>query len=150
MPNYYGQYFPQSYPQNYGYQPQANQQIQQPQIQNGGFLTAPSEEYALNYPVGMGNCVTFKVEGKPIVIEKSMGFSQLESPKVERYRLMKEDSLQPTETALKEEFDVKSLIDRIDKANDEIEAIWDEIGNFKNAKDKKTKRDRDGDDRYDE
>lgn len=150
MPNYYGQYFPQSYPQNYGYQPQSNQQMQQPQIQNGGFLTAPSEEYAVNYPVGMGNCVTFKVEGKPIVIEKSMGFSQLESPKVERYRLMKEDSLQPSETSPKEEIDIRSLIDRIDKANDEIEAIWGEIDNFKNVKDKKTKRDRDGDDRDDE
>lgn len=101
---------------------------QQTQFQNGGFMIAPTEEYALNYPVGMGNCVTFKIEGKPIVIEKAMGFSQLESPKIERYRLIKEDA---PEQEKKEEVDFSSI-------NDEIKALWAEINAMKdNAKSKK-------------
>jgi hypothetical protein len=88
-------------------------------------MIAPTEEFAFNYPVGMGNCVTFKVEGKPIVIEKSMGFSQLESPRIERYRLIKED-----QEPQKEETD-------LDRINVEIKAIWDEINSIKHDKPKK-------------
>lgn len=164
MQNYYGPMYPNNGYQMNGYpamnanpqmqqaqQIQPTQQIQQTQqMQNGGFLAAPNEDYVLNYPVAPGNCLTFKIEGKPIVMEKSMGFSQLESPKVERYRLMKEEASQPMETEPKDKVDIKSLIDNINKANDEIEAIWVEIDRLKNVKDKKTKRDRDGDDRYDE
>ena len=127
MPNY-GQFFPNGY--QYGGYPAMNQQVQtmqQPQIQNGGFLSAPNEDYVLNYPIGLGNCLTFKIEGKPIVIEKSMGFSQLESPKIERYKLMKEDVIKTTETVQNDGDDIKSIIESIDKANDEIEAIWGEI-----------------------
>ena len=86
-PYSYQQYYPQNYQQNY----QQQAQPQQPQIQNGGFLPAPNENYVNSYPVGAGNCITFKIEGKPIVIEKSMGFSQLESPKIKRYRLVEEE-----------------------------------------------------------
>lgn len=158
MQNYYGPMYPNNGYQMNGYpamnanqQMQQTQQIQQTQqMQNGGFLAAPNEDYVLNYPVAPGNCLTFKIEGKPIVMEKSMGFSQLESPKVERYRLMKEEASQPVETAPKDEIDIESVIDTINKANDEIEAIWEEIDRLKNVKDKKTKRDRDGDDRDDE
>lgn len=158
MQNYYGPMYPSNGYQMNGYpamnanqQMQQTQQIQQTQqMQNGGFLAAPNEDYVLNYPVAPGNCLTFKIEGKPIVMEKSMGFSQLESPKVERYRLMKEEAAQPIKTDPKDEVDIKSVIDNINKANDEIEAIWAEIDRLNNVKDKKTKRDRDGDDRDDE
>lgn len=156
MPNY-GQFFPNGYQYN-GYpamnpqvQPTQQPQMQTPQIQNGGFLSAPNEDYVLNYPVGPGNCLTFKIEGKPIVIEKSMGFSQLESPKIERYKLIKEDISQTAETGQDDGIDIKSIVESIDKTNDEIETIWAEIDRLKNVKEKKPiKRDRDGDDRYDE
>lgn len=62
-----------------------------PQIQNSGFIMVRSEDEAYRYPVAPGNCVTFKVEGEPIVIEKAMSFSQLDSPKIDRYRLVRED-----------------------------------------------------------
>lgn len=61
------------------------------QMQNGGFVTVANENMAYSYPVAHGTCMTFKVEGQPIVIEKSMGFSQFESPKIDRYRLVKEE-----------------------------------------------------------
>lgn len=87
---YYNQY-QQFYPsQNTQYQNQMNVP-QQNQIQNGGFLSVPSEDIVKTYPVAPGNCVTFKIEGQNIVMEKSMGFSQFEAPRIDRYRLVKED-----------------------------------------------------------
>ena len=102
---------------------QPTQQIQQQQIQNSGFLSVPNEDIAMNYPVAPGNCVTFKIEGKPIVMEKSMGFSQLESPKIERYRLVKEE-LPVTNQETKREDPVKNY-------DGEIKEIWDQIEDFK-------------------
>jgi hypothetical protein len=85
----------QQQPQNYQQQNMAQNMPQnQPQIQNGGFMQIPTEEMARSYPVAPGNCVTFKIEGKPIVMEKSMGFSQLEAPRIDRYRLVREEDTQ--------------------------------------------------------
>lgn len=83
-------------PQFYQPQPMQNQQMQ---IQNGGFMVVPSEDMARTYPVAPGNCVTFKIEGKPIVMEKSMGFSQLEAPRIDRYRLVREEDMPKEATA---------------------------------------------------
>ena len=101
------------------YQPQY-QQTQQ--IQNGGFMSAPNEAFVFNYPVALGNCVTFKIEGQPIVMEKSRGFSQFESPKIDRYRLIKEDS---------EETIIENPLDGI---RDEIKTIWTAIEDLKSVK----------------
>ena len=123
------------YPQ-YGYQPQQpqipqqmpqqmSQMPQQPvqQIQNGGFLTAPNEEYVRTYPVALGNCVTFKIEGKPYVMEKSMGFSQLDSPKIEKYRLVKEEPEEPSNLPEDDRNDSKAINDTLEGLISEIEAI---------------------------
>lgn len=99
----------QQYGQNYpaGYQPapqpiptappvpttQPIQSVQpmQPQIQNGGFISVRGIEEAQRYPVAPGNAVTFKIEGLPIVCEKSQGFSQLEAPRFDVFDLVKRD-----------------------------------------------------------
>lgn len=83
----------QSYPQMQ--QPQVQQQPQQ--IQNGGFVSVRNEMEARNYPVAPGNSVTFKDENAPFVYTKTMGFSQLDLPKFDRYRLVKEE-VQETQT----------------------------------------------------
>lgn len=72
-------------------QPQQNSQMQPVQIQNGGFIPAPNEMYARNYPVAPGNSVTFKDESAPYVYTKTMGYNQLETPRFEKYRLVKEE-----------------------------------------------------------
>lgn len=148
MPNFYSPYqYPQQYPQQpsqqypqqypqYGYQQPVQQPVQQQvqptqQMQNGGFLSAPNEDFVRNYPVGLGNCVTFKIEGKPIVMEKSMGFSQLESPKLERYRLVKEEADTPSNLPEKEDSDNKAMNDAIDGVISEIEAIKEDIKTIK-------------------
>lgn len=123
MPNYYN-----SYVQPYIPQTQQNYQ----QIQNGGFVLIPNEETANSYPVAPGNCVTFKVEGKPIVIEKSMGFSQLETPKVKRFKLVEDSEESKAECA--HDKDIESL-------KSDIKKMWGEINAIKN---RKTRPDKNG------
>lgn len=84
----YGSYFPT------GYQPYQMPQIQQQpqQIQNGGYMTVRSEDEARNYPIALGNSMTFFNEREPYCYKKTMGFSPLDRPTFERYRIIKEES----------------------------------------------------------
>ena len=120
-PNY--NYYPQ------GYMPQAQQPMQ---IQNSTFINAPNEAYAYNYPVARGNCVSFKIEGQPIVIEKSMGFSNFENPKIERFRLIKEEVAQEPVQNGAESFQNNQPINLSDYAlKSELDALRSEIEAFK-------------------
>ena len=130
---YYPPYYQPMQNQVYQQNPQAFQQNyqSQQQMQNGGFMLVANEDIARSYPVAPGNCVTFKIEGKPIVMEKSMGFSQLEPPRVEKYRLVREEDAQneqnlpqnaPKDSSMNNEAldDVKGQIKGI---NEQIEDI---------------------------
>lgn len=79
---------------NYQYYYQQPQQ----QIQNGGLVSVRSINEARNYPVAPGNSVTFKDENSPYIYTKTMGFSQLDRPIFEAFRLIKEDFTTETET----------------------------------------------------
>lgn len=99
-PNYYQPMYPQIQP-TYQQQPQMQapqtqpvQQPVQPQIQNGGFISVRSEQEARNYPIAPGNSVTFLDENAPYCYTKTMGFSQLDRPRFEKYRLVKEEEAQ--------------------------------------------------------
>ena len=95
QPNY--NYQQQAYPQaqmQMAAQNQQQAQMQQPQIQNGGFIQVHNEDEARNYPIAPGNSVTFKDENAPYVYTKTMGFSQLDRPIFEKYRLVKEEDIQ--------------------------------------------------------
>lgn len=91
QPNYQQQTYPQTQMQM-----TAQNQQTQPQIQNGGFIQVHDENEARNYPIAPGNSVTFKDENAPYVYTKTMGFSQLDRPIFEKYRLVKEDDM-PTQ-----------------------------------------------------
>lgn len=143
MPNYYNPYFqqPQMNYQQSNYQPQ---QIQ-PQIQNNGFISVPSEEVARNYPVAPGNSVTFKNENAPYVYTKTMGFSQLDRPSFEKYKLVKED--------VEEVVDNPNLIDelknRMNELNDELDELRSELNAIKKNMEQpttSTRRKKDSDD----
>lgn len=112
----YGGYAQQNYYQQTPQQPS----MMQSQSQTS-FVSIPNEDMVHTYPVGPGNCVTFKVEGKPIMIEKSMGFSQFDSPKIKRYRIVEEESL-PVKTDSQED---KSTITYVKKS--EFDEIIDSI-----------------------
>lgn len=141
---FYPQYFQPNFQQNQAYQQpnqpnyqqnqpnyQQNFQQNQQQIQNGGFMLVPSEDMARTYPVAPGNCVTFKIEGKPIVMEKSMGFSQLEAPRIDRYRLVREEDApneqnlpqnEPKSSAMENET-IEELKGQIKALNEELEDV---------------------------
>lgn len=135
MPNVFNPY------QMYSYYPQVQQQPQMqpqpqvqpvPQIQNGGFVSVRSENEVFNYPVEPGRCVTFKIEGQPIVMEKSMGFSQLEAPHVERYRLVKEEPVKKVpDVSRNEVLDLDPINNALDSLKGEIKDIWSEINAIK-------------------
>lgn len=133
MIDLYGRWHP-DYPGQQMMQDPMVKQVQaqpQQQTQSGGFMPAPNEAYALNYPIAPGNSMTFKIEGKPIVIEKSMGFSQLESPKIDRYRLVKEEVAEGSNLTKDEPLDLEPINSTLDDLKGQIEQIWGEIDGLK-------------------
>lgn len=127
--NYYPQFYQPLYQQPVIQRP-AEQTGSVQQIQNGGFVNVRSEAEAKNYPVANGLSVTFKDENAPFIYTKTMGFSQLDSPIFEKYRLVKEEpTVENAETTDKPiEDDIKSEIDAI-KAD--TSKIWAEINALK-------------------
>lgn len=92
---------------------------QQPQqIQNGGLVSVRNITEARNYPVAAGNSVTFKDENSPYIYTKTMGFSQLDRPIFEVFRLVKEDVASEVEVKpdYRQEIDeLKAEVERIRK-----------------------------------
>lgn len=113
--NYYPQYYPQMQ------MPQAQAQPQQTQ-QASGFVSVRSEEEARNYPVAYGNSVTFKDETSPYIYTKTMGFSQLDRPIFDKYKLVKEQTEEtvPTQKTDPKMADLESEIGRIWQAIDDL------------------------------
>lgn len=131
-PNFYPQQ--QFYPNQQQTYFQSQPQMQMPQQQTpqtNGLIGIPSEADARNYPVALGNSVTFKDESAPYIYTKTMGFSQLEPPRFEKYRLIKEDA---------ETVEPEKKVDYAEKA--ELEAVKTELKTVKAdlAKLKKVKR----------
>lgn len=110
----YNNFYPPYYQQQY---PQTSQQIQ-----NGGFVSVRSEEEARNYPVAIGNSVTFHDETSAHVYTKTMGCSQFDRPVFKKYKLVEEQ----TEEQMQPE-DINSV-------KTDIKKLWSEINALKNRK----------------
>lgn len=116
----YNPYYPLN---NYPYYPQyqtaltpqeTTPQPIQPTIQNGGFISVPNIDVARRYPVALGNSVTFKDENAPYVYTKTQGFSQLETPRFDVYRLVKEETAtEPTNTSQNNDFALKTELNAV-------------------------------------
>lgn len=132
-------FFPQFNPFNSGFNSQI-QQYQQPVMQQQPqILRVQSEEQARQYPVSVGNSVTFIDENKPYCYTKSMGFSQLEPPIFEKYKLVKEEPTESNEnapnlsassgsidlSAYATKAEIAALNERYDKLNAELEKLRD-------------------------
>ena len=111
----------------YQQNPYQAQQFQQMPQQTGAFIQVPTEQDAYNWAVAPGNCFTFKIQNKPLVIEKSMGFSNLESPKIDRYKLVKEEVTQEEMGTPKSDYVARSDFDKaiaiISQLRSELDAI---------------------------
>ena len=130
--NPYQQYQPnfQQQMQNQSNYQQSQQPIQNQQIQNGGFVSVHNENEARNYPIAPGNSVTFKDENAPYVYTKTQGFSQLDRPVFEKYRLVKEEEYQPQQVAQSAPTSAENTeqANNIDYAlKSDLRALWDEI-----------------------
>ena len=124
----YNQYFPQynpCYAAQYQTQPQqvvTAPNLQPQQNQNGGIIISISgEAEARSYPVGLGNSITFKDENAPYIYTKTMGFSQLDRPVFEKYRLVKEDT--PVEEPQANNLSYDDIRDQIEMIKSDIEDI---------------------------
>ena len=67
------------------------QQMNVAPTQNSSMMIATEEE-VMKYPIAPGNTIPFKISGQPLIIEKSMGLSQFDSPKYKRFRVIEEGS----------------------------------------------------------
>ena len=109
--------------QNY-YNPYYQQPVQQ--TQNNGFISVRNEVEARNYPVAPGNSITFKDETSPYVYTKTMGFSQLDRPIFEKFKLVKEDVADNVETpnsTFNSTEKINELRDELDELKGELDAI---------------------------
>lgn len=136
-------------PQNfYGYQ-QAPQQNVVPQ---SSYVGVQSEQEARSYPVAPGNCVTFRDESAPYIYTKVMGYSPLDRPVFEKYRLVKEgeaNATESSETASKEkeiDLSIYATKDEIKPITEQITAILKDISTLKEKTKKKVIREVEVDD----
>ena len=83
----------------------------------------------MNYPVAPGNSVTFKNESQPYIYTKTLGFSQLDQPLFEVFKLVKEEQNFEKEE-IKEEVPIIEYlsIDEAETMKTEIENLKTEIG----------------------
>ena len=88
------------------YNPYFNQQFNQPQNDQVGIISVKNEMEARSYPVAPGNSIMFKDEGLPYIYTKTMGFSQLDSPVFEKFRLIKDEPEGSTEPAMKSDLEI--------------------------------------------
>jgi len=135
--------FPQQFPQFQQYsnqQPQQSQQTQQtqnaPLFQNA-LVSIPNEAEARNYPVGYGQSVSFRDENAPYLYTKTMGVSQLEPPKFEKYRIVKEEGSAPQEEASKEkamDLSIYAEKSEIEALRGDFKALKEEVAKLKKKK----------------
>lgn len=92
------------------------------QTQNNNFVSVRSEQEARNYPVAYGNSVTFKDETSPYVYTKTMGFSQLDRPVFEKYKLIKESTEEPVE---------EKEYSKPNDLQEQIDLLWKEVNYLK-------------------
>lgn len=134
-PNYNPMYYQQQL-QNMQQMNNSQQNIQSsPQIQNGGFVMVKDINEAMNYPVAPGNSVTFKNENLPYIYTKTLGFSQLDNPIFEKFRLVKEENEQ-IEPIIERENDNVPFVEYVtkeeaDNLRTEINVLKEEINFLK-------------------
>lgn len=114
------------------------QQLQQMQAQqqgavNNSLVNVRSEAEARNYPVAPGNSVTFKDENAAYIYTKTMGFSQLDRPVFEKFKLVREAETAQNDVLAQEPNTLSTETEKtkIEALSLEIEGIKKDISKFK-------------------
>lgn len=95
--------------------------------QQNALIPVRSEAEARNFPVALGNSITFKNESAPYVYTKTMGTSPFEQPVFVKYRLEREeeahmDDLRPqTENVSLEQFN--ALTEAVNGLRMDVDAL---------------------------
>ena len=119
---------------------QSQQSQQTPQIQNGGFVMVKDINEAMNYPVAPGNSVTFKNESQPYIYTKTLGFSQLDQPIFEVFKLEKVENEDNNTTVVEEIPVVEYLpLEDADKIRKQLNEMQSEIDFLKELIESDTK-----------
>lgn len=108
----------------YYYQPQMMQS------QNNGLVSVRGINEARNYPVAAGNSVTFKDETAPYIYTKTMGFSQLDRPSFEVFRLVKEDVTQEAEPV---DVDLKKEVEKLKNEVEKLKAMIEKEADYERS-----------------
>lgn len=115
----------------YQMQPQTQMQGQYQQTQQQsiptGFVRVANENEARMYPVAPGNSVTFIDENAPYCYTKTVDRSQLDRPKFEKYRLVKEEEAPPVQAMSPAQLPAYALKDDVDALYSQIAAIRAEM-----------------------
>ena len=118
----------------YGNYQQYQQYQQAPQtIQNGGFVSVRSAQEAFNYPVALGNSVTFKDETAPYIYVKTRGFSQLEEPVFEQFQLVRVDNSQKAAEPVQATSPEYALKSDLTALQEELDLLKKKISEYKLA-----------------
>lgn len=136
------QYYPQQYQQNNQQMVGAQMSLPQQQPQFGGFVSVRNENEARNYPVAPGNSVMFRDETAPYIYSKTMGYSQLDIPKFDKYRLVKEEdthvsACEPHTDTLNDKMDnlpTYALKSDFDALNEIVNTLVEDVGILKSKR----------------
>lgn len=101
-------------------------QFQQQQTQQTGFVSIRSEQEARNYPIAPGSSVIFKNENEPYIYTKTMGFSQLDMPVFDKYRLVKEETQEQAPDILSELAEIRSRLEALERPKTRKKEVVDE------------------------
>ena len=112
-------------------------QNQQPQV---SFMSIRGKDIAVNYPIAPNNTIIFRDELEPYIYVKSMGYSPLDKPVMDIYRREEPISAQESVSNVKAD---NSAIERI---QDDIKAIIDDIEGIKRKINVKPRRKESDDD----
>lgn len=93
---------------------------QYPQGQTG-LVSVQNESEARSYPIAYGNSVMFKDENLPYIYVKTMGYSQLEQPRFEKYKLIKETVEDQVESNYADKSEVEALRKEIESLKESLE-----------------------------
>ena len=125
-----------------GYLSPYQQPAPQPQAiqQTNGFISVRSMEEAINWPMAPGTSLTFKDESAPYIYTKTKGFSQLEQPTFEKFRLVKEEQTpeKPPESPTSA-FDAKGQIEALQAEVAALKAGYEALREALDAMEKKSK-----------
>lgn len=103
------------------YYSQNNPQYAPYTIQDGGLVSVRNEMEARSFPVQYGRSVMFKDESLPYIYVKTMGFSQLEQPKFEKFKLVKEEPEEEVKVAYAEQTEVDALRKELEALKESLE-----------------------------